>query len=74
MVWPQLISREGVHSRCAELLEELGDGCVHLLQVIESTVSESCEDPTLCHEYCGFNFSLVAWLSDTCWKDAGAEM
>ena len=57
-----------------ELLEELGDRCVQLIEVIESTVPQSRQDPTLCHEYRRFDLALVARLPDTCWKHTGTVM
>src|SRR5487761_61489 len=62
------------HLAMVELLEELGDGRVHLLEMIKSTVPQSREDPALSNQHRGFNFSLVARLPDTCWEHTGAKM
>ena len=60
------------HHAVVESGQQLGNGCIEIIDVIKYAVTQDRQDPTLCHQHRRLNFSLVARLSDTCWYDSGS--
>ena len=60
------------HDAVVESGQQLGNGCIELLQMVKSAVSQDRQDPSLCHEYRCLHFSLVPRFSNSCWYYTGA--